>query len=185
MGVNAELEGDDRTGADVAYETKVASPLVKKQQALGKGKGGRITPPSVGHLFGFGSTEGYYRAKVLGLRRRGRPGKAFDPETGQGYVPRVRGDYHDAIHVKRATVILLLVEIFGGISPQAVAHIGHLAMRAKGGRDTTRYGHSRTSAGTRPFCRHSCGGRGHSPRQILPGGTSTGRRCDRGARSWG
>ena len=124
----------------------MASPLVKKQQALGKGKGGRITPPSVGHLFGFGSTEGYYRAKVLGLRRRGRPGKAFDPETGQGYVPRVRGDYHDAIHIKRATVILLLVEIFGGISPQAVAHIGHLAMRAKGGRDTTRYGHSRTSA---------------------------------------
>ena len=103
----------------------------------------------MGHLHGFGSTEGYYRGKVLGLRRRGRPCDGpFDPETGRGYVPHVRADYHDAIHVKRATVIVLLLEIFGGISPQARAHIGHLAMRARGrgARDSTRYGRSRTSA---------------------------------------
>ena len=58
---------------------------------------------------------------------------------GPSEVPQV-------LKFSSSSVASMIVEIFGGISPQAAAHIGHLAMRAKGGRDSTRYGYSRTSA---------------------------------------
>ena len=53
-------------------------------------------------------------------------------------------------------VIAFMVETTGGIAPHALAHVGHLAMRAKGksarSRDGTKYGRSRTS--TRSFFVH-------------------------------
>ena len=41
----------------------------------------------------------------------------------------------------------MIIEVFGGITPHALAHIGHLSRRTKGkgARDYTKYGASRTS----------------------------------------
>ena len=41
----------------------------------------------------------------------------------------------------------MIIEVFGGITPHALAHVGYLARRAKGkgARDGTRYGSSRSS----------------------------------------
>ena len=71
----------------------------------------------------------------------------FDHDTGRGYVEEQRGAYRDALLVKRNRVIPVIVETNGGITPQAIAHISHLARRARGkaARDSTRYGTSRTS----------------------------------------
>ena len=46
---------------------------------------------------------------------------------------------------KRSTVVPMIVETFGGMSPHTVHHIAKLATRAKHGRDGTAYGRSRTS----------------------------------------
>ena len=64
------------------------------------------------------------------------------------------GAYYDAIVNKRSRVICMIVESFGGITPQALAHLGHLARRAKGkgARDGTKYGRARTS--TKSFFVH-------------------------------
>ena len=41
----------------------------------------------------------------------------------------------------------MIIEVFGGITPHALAHVSYLARRAKskGSRDGTKYGKSRTS----------------------------------------
>ena len=101
------------------------------------------------------NTEERYRLKILGCRRRGRKRDGpFDHTTGKGYVASVKGDYHDALFVKGGQVVTMIVEVFGGITPSARAHIAHLARRArgKGARDSTKYGSSRTS--TRNFYVH-------------------------------
>ena len=153
----AELEGDDATGGDCLYEVKVPSAMTKSFSA-GKGskkKGGK--PASVGHLHAFGNTEEFYRRDILGCRRRGRRGEhAFVHKTGKGYVEAHVGTYHDALFAKKTRVVPLIVETTGGIAPHALAHIGHLARRAKGraasARDGTKYGRSRTS--TRSYYVH-------------------------------
>ena len=107
----AELEGDDLTGGDVSYEFKVPSPTVK---TFSKGKGSKEKggqPASVGHLYGFGNTEEKYRVKILGCRRRGRPRDKFDHTTGKGYVQERRGDYYDALVVKKGRVIPMIIEV--------------------------------------------------------------------------
>ena len=154
----AELEGDDATGADVAQEYKVPSPIVKSAT---NGKGTKLhggTPGNVGHLYGLGSTEEKYRVKVLGCKGRGRLGKdlPFDHRTGRGSVKAVRGDYYDALKNKRAKVVPMIVETFGGHSPHSLRYISRLAARVKKARarDGTKYGRSRTSA-TSFFMHHT------------------------------
>ena len=73
---------------------------------------------------------------------------AWDPATGTGAVAYHEGAYHDAIHVKKTRVNLMLVETTGAISPRSLQVIGFHARRARGkhGRDGTRYGRSRASA---------------------------------------
>ena len=151
----AELEGDDATGGDALYEVKVPSPLTKSQVKGCGGRDGSGQPASVGHLFAFGNTEERYRLKILGCRRRGRKRDGpLNHHTGKGYVAEVRGDYYDALFVKRSRVIPFIVEATGGITPHALAHVTYLARRARGktARDSTRYGTSRTS--TRNFYVH-------------------------------
>ena len=48
----------------------------------------------------------------------------------------------------------MIIEVFGGITPHALAHISYLSRRAKGkgARDGTKYGTSRTS--TKSFFAH-------------------------------
>lgn len=146
----AELEGDDETGADVCQEYKVPSPLTATHRA-GRGSlehGG--SPANVGHRYALGSTEERYRLDVLGCKGRGRLGrdKPLNHKTGKGTVKERRGQYFDALRNKRSTVIPMIVETFGGISPHAIHHIAKLAKRAKHGRDGTAYGRSRTSPKT-------------------------------------
>ena len=59
----------------------------------------------------------------------------------------VRGHYHDALYVKKNSVVPFIMEPSGGIAPHGYAHLKMLARssRLPGGRDGTRYGLSRTS----------------------------------------
>ena len=58
-----------------------------------------------------------------------------------------KGDYYDALVVKRSRVVPMIIEVFGGIAPHTLAHVSYLARRAsKGRRDATKYGATRDSA---------------------------------------
>ena len=95
-----------------------------------------------------GSTEEKLRLKILGCRRRGRKQDGpFDHSTGKGWVERTKGDYYDAIHVKKGRVIPMITETFGGIAPHSVNQVSRLAERTRGrrARDSTHYGASRTA----------------------------------------
>jgi hypothetical protein len=150
----AELGGDEATGADVLYEIKVPSPLVKSKR-VGRGTqahGG--VPAAVGHLYDFGNTLEEYEVTVFGSPERGRPRDgAFDHSTGRGWVAKADGQYKDAL-AKKLKIVLFLVEAFGGISPAARKQMHVLAGRAKGrgSVDRTRYGRNRFC--TRSFYKH-------------------------------
>ena len=133
----AELEGDDATGGDALYEVKVPSPLTKSQVKGCGGRDGSGQPASVGHLFAFGNTEERYRLKILGCRRRGRKRDGpLNHHTGKGYVAEVRGDYYDALFVKRSRVIPFIVEAMGGITPHAAmrSHTSRISLDAHAAR---------------------------------------------------
>ena len=90
-----ELEADDTgTGGDTIYEIKVPTPLKKKHAA---GVGSRAhggCPATVGHLYGFGSTEEEYTLLVRGTSQRGRRAEGpFNHSTGKGYVEAKPGQY--------------------------------------------------------------------------------------------
>ena len=59
----------------------------------------------------------------------------------------VRGHYHDALYVKKNSVVPFIMEPSGGIAPHGYTHLKMLARtsRLPGGRDGTRYGLSRSS----------------------------------------
>ena len=59
----------------------------------------------------------------------------------------MRGDYYDALAIKRNPVIVWLVESMGGIAPQPHARLRRNARlaKSKGARDGTKYGLSRAS----------------------------------------
>ena len=144
----AELGGDDATGRDALYEFKVPTPLTKGY-AAGRGSAdGGGAPASVGHLYGFGSTLEKYKRLVNGVRERGRQREGpFNHSTGRGWVKAHKGQYHDAIVVKRLRVWLMLVEAFGGLGPDTRAAVWALSERAKGRNavDRTKYGQARAS----------------------------------------
>ena len=150
----AEVGGDMRNNRNVLYELKTPT-ATKHLWAAGRGSpdnGG--APASTGHLVGFGNTDEFYRAKVLGTKQRGQPtDPPLDHVTGAGHVKESRGQYHDAFLVKKSIVIVFLVEAgSGGICPQGVKSINFLHERAKGVRDGTQYGKSNIA--TRSFRRH-------------------------------
>jgi hypothetical protein len=47
----------------------------------------------------------------------------WDPTTGSGLVKAHAGNYDDAVRVKRNTLMLFLMSIFGAIAPEAVKHV--------------------------------------------------------------
>ena len=96
---------------------------------------------SVGHKIGFGNTEEEARIANLGCKARGRPGDGpFDHKTGKGHVEFRKGEYHDALTVKRNEVCLLLHEnLGGGFSPPAAHKIRRLGRKARSGIDRTPY----------------------------------------------
>ena len=76
---------------------------------------------------------------------RGDP--LFDSTTGKGRVVEVRGDYRDALLVKRNRTVVWLVESFGGIAPEPLARLRRHSrfVKSKGASDRTEYGTSRLS----------------------------------------
>ena len=54
---------------------------------------------------------------------------AWDHATGSGRVRAHTGNYHDAIHAKRNTLVLFLANTFGGLAPGAVTHLHDLGRR--------------------------------------------------------
>ena len=78
---------------------------------------------------------------ILGSERRGAPdGPAFNPDTGQGYVPQRDGDYAPARRAGRV-VVPLIAEVFGGLSPHPTRFLRQLSRVAAkyATRDSTRY----------------------------------------------
>ena len=63
-----------------------------------------------------------------------------DHKTGKGHVKFKKGEYHDALTVKRNEVCLLLHEnLGGGFSPPAAHKIRRLGRKARSGIDRTPY----------------------------------------------
>ena len=127
--------------------------LLTKSRRMGMGKGSVLhggTVADVGHLYAFGNTEERYRIKILGCKGKGTLGvdRPFNHATKVGSVKERTGDYYDALRNKKALVIPMILEAFGGISPHSLHFIRRLALRAKGARarDSTVYGASSTSA---------------------------------------
>ena len=95
-----ELDADDHgAGGDTIYEIKVPTPL-KKKHAAGVGTrahGGAAA--TVGHLYGFGSTEEEYTLLIQGCGQRGRRADGpFKHDTGKGFVEARPGQYHGRAH---------------------------------------------------------------------------------------
>ena len=135
----AELGGDMKNNRNVLYELKTPT-VTKHAWVAGYGSadlGG--APASTGHLVGFGNTDEHYRVKVLGTKQRGQPTDSpLDHATGKGYVREVKGQYYDAFLVKKALVVVFLIEAgSGGICPQGAKSINYLHERATA-RDTAR-----------------------------------------------
>ena len=95
-----------------------------------------------------GSTEEPYELMVFGTAGKGSKGDApYEHTTGRGWVKSKRGQYYDALHVKRCIVVLWLFERFGGMALQTRRALGNLARRSEGknATDCTRYGQTRAS----------------------------------------
>ena len=132
------MAGDD--GEDVCNEVKCFATL-KKSGSTGRGGVNGGTAAKVGHKYLFGNTEEQCRVDNLGCAPRGRPADGpLNHKTGKGWVKGKRGDYHDALFVKRNRVEVLLHEdIGGGFSPPAAHKIRRL------GRKSREHGVDRTS----------------------------------------
>ena len=70
--ISAEICGNDETGADVLYETKVPMPVQKTRHG-GRHRDGSGAPCDVGHLYGFGNTLERYLVMVKGCLQRCGP----------------------------------------------------------------------------------------------------------------
>jgi len=135
----AEIGAGDG-GEDVCNEVKCFGTL-KKSGSTGRGGVNGGTAAKVGHKYLFGNTEEQCRVDNLGCAPRGRPTDGpLNHKTGKGWVKGKRGDYFDALFVKRNPVEVLLHEdIGGGFSPPAAHKIRRL------GRKSREHGVDRTS----------------------------------------
>ena len=109
----------------------------------------------MGHKIGFGNTEEEERVRILGCKKRGLPtDKPMDHATGRGWLAPRKGDYYDALVVKRSRVIAAVIESTGGQSRPLSKQVRQLAKRTKGkgAVDRTNYGLTRRS--TRSFEMH-------------------------------
>ena len=78
-------------------------------------------PDTRGAAVACGNTRPAALATVHGLRERGTPSDGgFRRRTGQGYVAPVKGQYDRAEKVSGCDVRALLLETYGGWSPEAV-----------------------------------------------------------------
>ena len=67
------------------------------------------SPASVGHKIAFGNTLETLHRKILGIDARGSPADGpLDHHTGKGCVAEHRGNYYDALKIKKLKVIPLV-----------------------------------------------------------------------------
>lgn len=114
-------------GGDLVIEVKAYSSLT-------------LSPPSpYGTTIGFGSVEEHLLRKVLGVTARDGP--AWDASTGKGGLDYVKADYDNAINERHATVLLLLLNHFGGINPTGARLLHRIKARTtkSGAIDRTEY----------------------------------------------
>ena len=133
---------------------------MRRELSIGTNKHGG-TPTSNGHLYAHGNTDEPFRIGILGVRRKGRyRDKAFDHQTGRGWVRGRIGKYADAVS-KGARVVPLIIETTGSISPHSLKYISYLARRSRGkqARDGTKYGRSRARAPHHSSCTTRSGSR--------------------------
>ena len=83
-----------------------------------------------------GNTEEALVKANYGLAERGVGTGTFDHRTGAGHVHEHIGEYHDCIHTKRNTFLLLISEIFGGVSGRGVRALTRFAHQAARQSDT-------------------------------------------------
>ena len=127
-------------GGDLCVEVKVYSSFVPR---------GASSPHETsyhGDTHAFGNTEERLIRAVLGVAAQ-EGNAAWDSSTGLGTVAAHKGDYHDAIHVKRNTVELRLHNIFGGFNRGATRALHALSKRAT---DRTAY-ESWAAPGFQPY----------------------------------
>lgn len=133
--------GDE--GEDVCNEFKAYTSLSGKGEVPGRGtarNGGSVA--KVGHRYAFGNQEEAARLDNLGCEERGRQRDgAFDHATGKGWVKARKGKYHDALHVKKNIVCLLIHDPNGGgfnnVAAVKIRRLGRQARRT--GVDRTKY----------------------------------------------
>ena len=118
-------------GRDFLGELKVWQPLHPAHTAAPTGTIRR------GATHACGNTLEHATRTVLGVQAR-EGARAWDHAVGKGKVREHQGQYHDALHVKRNMVALILLETFGGFSRPAVKHLRWLKARAAR-RDLTEY----------------------------------------------
>ena len=129
-------------GNAVLYESKCWTQL-KTSTNLGNGTraGGGSPSTAEGHRVSFGCTEEKLLRDNLGCKARGDSSQgAFDHTTGTGWVREHRGAYHDAIHVKGNSVVMLISCDMGGVTGATASTLSRLAKKAEEGRDGTKYG---------------------------------------------
>ena len=96
----------------------------------------------LGHVIAFGNLLEELERKNRGVAARGSAADGvFNHATGLGIVEAVLGLYHDAIHVKKNELLLLISDTFGGVSDEAFRYLRHLAATAsaEGATDKTKY----------------------------------------------
>ena len=108
----------------------------------------------------------------LGTHQRGIPAMGkYNHKQGTGFVKASLGDYHDAIHNRKAIVRVLVHETFGSMSSFAAMRLRRLARdAAKAGCDGTDY----RNTGTYSFLEHysqriSAAGMMHGVEGMLKG----------------
>ena len=85
-----------------------------------------------GDTHAFGNSEERLIRKVRGVRARGTASdRVWDPSKGEGRVAAHAGDYDDAVRVKRNTLILFLINLYGGLTPEAVKHMIVYALKER------------------------------------------------------
>ena len=101
-----------------------------------------------GHTHLCGNTEERAKYRVLGAQQRSvQAAGAFNHKTGEGFVAKHDGDYHDAINKRKAYVKLELHGMLGGMSVYTSKTLHRAARDAvRNGCDGTNYGENRAAA---------------------------------------
>ena len=117
-----------RDGRHLVGETKCYDPHIVRSS----GAGSRGGVAMMGATRAFGNTEEMLIKLNYGLAERGvGSAEVFNHLTGAGHVAEYKGAYHDCVHVKGNTMLLLISEIYGGVNGRGVRLLTRLAHSAR------------------------------------------------------